>query len=517
MTERAPMRLPRRQLLAGLTALAGGAILAACGETAATTAPTTAATVASTASTAAAPPTALGGLAGTRPATSGSATAGTVAGTAAPGGLTAIPVATTNATVAVTAAPAATTAPAATVATTAPAAGMTGTMAAARRPIEIEFYHIWTAANHPAAQLIETFNKKNTGVTVKGVAESADYLVMLQKAQAAYAANRGPAMLAIPVAYALFADSLLNIPNLDEVAGSERDQFYATLNPAALDVVKQNGKTLGIPIAFSTPVMYYNNDAFKAAGVDPKEFFATWENVERLGPMLKARTGNNPVTSYLLVSVEWMTQSMIQCAGGRVNGDDLKPTMDSAEAQAGIRKIADLAKAGLWQNGPDMTIVMAFNAGTIPSTVSSIASLTGLRNATMGKFELGVSTFPQFAGKPRRMTMGGSFFANLSKDRDQQRASFEFMKFCCSEEGLRIWNNVGYLNPSKLTLPLLPGQENAITQLNEGLTRETQWPGNKGPEVLKTWRDSITRMWTNDIGVEDGTRQAKAEITRLLG
>jgi len=467
-SEGSPQPFRRRAFLAGIAGVAATAIVAACGSGSATETPKP---VSTNAGTSAPPPTAIGGAATmpSAPASTNAATTGTTA-------------------------------------TTAPAA--------AGKAIEIEFYHIWGDAQHPANKLIDAFNARSTAVKVKGVVDSADYLVALQKAQAAYAAGKGPALVATPVAYALFADASLTITNLDDVAGSEKDQVYATLNPASLSIVKQNNKTLGMPFAFSCPVMYYNSDTFKAAGIDPREVFKDWDSFTQLGPKMKEKTGSNPITAYLLVSVEWMTQSMIQNAGGRVNDDDGKPAMDSADAVAGIKKIAELARTGLWQNGKDTEIYAAFQSGTIASGVSSIASLSGLRGNA--KFDLGVSTFPPFPGKPRRMTMGGSFIGCYARDKEQQKGAWEFLKYAISKEGNDIWMKTGYLNSTKYEVPLLPGQEAAITQLNEGLTRETQWPGSKGSEAIKVWRDYITQVWTNNLSAEEGTQKAKADILKLL-
>ena len=113
----------------------------------------------------------------------------------------------------------------------------------AGKSITIEFYNVWGGdPAHPVNKLIDTFNAKNTGVTVKGVMPNNDYLLVLQKAQAATAAGSGPAIIATPVAYALFADALLNIVNMDDIAGSEKDQVYATILPASLKVSPATGQ-----------------------------------------------------------------------------------------------------------------------------------------------------------------------------------------------------------------------------------------------------------------------------------
>jgi len=146
--------------------------------------------------------------------------------------------------------------------------------------------------------------------------------------------------------------------------------------------------------------------------------------------------------------------------------------------------------------------------------MASVASLGGFRRSL--SFDFNTSTFPLFAGKPRRMSAGGSYIGVYAKDKDQQAGAWDFLKFAASEEGTKIWLQTGYLNATKYQVPTLPGQESAYTQFNEGLTRETAWPGRRGAEASRVWDGYVQRIWSNDVGVEDGLKQAKAELQTLF-
>ena len=75
----------------------------------------------------------------------------------------------------------------------------------------------------------------------------------------------------------------------------------------------------------------------------------------------------------------------------------------------------------------------------------------------------------------------------------------------------------GYLNASTYDLPILEGQEPAYIQLEEGLTRETAWPGARGGELQAIWGDYVSRMWANDISVEEGSTSAVKEFESVIG
>ena len=75
--------------------------------------------------------------------------------------------------------------------------------------------------------------------------------------------------------------------------------FYSTLMENGVT----GGKTWGIPFQRSTIVMYYNKDAFKAAGLDPEKAPATWDELVEAGKKLTKGDGSQwglmiPSTGY---------------------------------------------------------------------------------------------------------------------------------------------------------------------------------------------------------------------------
>jgi multiple sugar transport system substrate-binding protein len=350
-------------------------------------------------------------------------------------------------------------------------------------------------------------------VKVNSRVDSTVYIESLQKAQADMAAGKPPALVMTPWAFISFADAALNATNLEDIAPpGELDTLLANMTPAAVNLVTLNGKRKGFPYALSCPVIYYNNDILKKAGVEPAALFKDWDAFAQLGPKVLA------VTQAPIIGVgtnsDWPAQSLIQSAGGRILNDDNTPAIDSPEAVTAMKTIADLNKAGLWSTATLQENNAAFSGGTLAMFMASVASLGGFRRNLA--FDFNTSTFPVFAGKPRRMSAGGSYIGVYAKEKDQQAGAWDFLKFAASEEGTKIWMQTGYLNATKYQVPTLPGQEAAYTQFNEGLTRETAWPGRRGAEASRVWDGYVQRIWSNDLGVEDGLKQAKTELETLF-
>lgn len=392
------------------------------------------------------------------------------------------------------------------------------------KPLEIVVSHIWgtppgeqaAATKHPMELVIDAFNAKNTGVKVIGQTPSGDYYETLQKAQAELAAGKPPAIVTTPWANIYYATEGLGVDSLDDVAaaaGESTDAVLKNIKENVVTLVDIDGKPRGLPWAFSCPVIYYNEDLFKTAGVDPATAFKTWDSFATEAKKLQTAVKGNPVLGFGN-NPDWPAQSLAQSNGGRILDDSGKPVMDMPETVAAMQMVADLDKEKLYFRGTTKESRASFVGGSIPCWIGSIASLGGLTKSV--KFKLGTSPFAQFGEKPRKMSSGGSFLGVYARDKDQKKGAWEFLKFAISEEGYAIWMKTGYLNISNYDLPILPGQEAAYTQLKEGLTAESAWPGPRGGEIQATWGNYVSRIWANDISAEEGCKDAVKDIEPLL-
>ncbi len=388
-------------------------------------------------------------------------------------------------------------------------------------PVEITFYHIWgtppggeaAATEHPADQVIDAFNAQST--TTKVTAQTpGNYYETLQKAQADLAAGNPPALCITPWANINYAYEGLGVVPVEDIAGDEFDSVFGNLKDNVKDLVKVDDKTLGVPYAFSCPVFYYNADIFTQAGVDPATAFKTWASLAEAMKTLQTALNGNPVIG-IAYNKDWPAQSIIQCNGGRVINDDGEFVVDSPESTEAMQTIADLDTAGLYDRGATAELRPNFVGGSTAIYVASIASLGGLKKEV--QFTLGTSPFPTFGDKPRSISSGGSFIGVYAREEAQQQAAWEFLKFALSEAGYAIWMQTGYLNATNYNLPIIEGQEAAYTQLEEGLTSETRWPGARASEAQAAWGTYVERIWANDIGVEEGLAQAVEEVNSIIG
>ncbi|KGQ22908.1 ABC transporter substrate-binding protein [Thermus filiformis] len=113
---------------------------------------------------------------------------------------------------------------------------------------------------------------------------------------------------------------------LDGEIGEPGD-FY----PEALKSGQVKGKTYGLPIGLSVPVLYYNLDAFRAKGLKPP---ATWDEVEKAAAALKSRTARG-----LVISTDiWSFNAVVMSLGGSLVKDG-RPNFTAPEVVEALERL----------------------------------------------------------------------------------------------------------------------------------------------------------------------------------
>jgi sn-glycerol 3-phosphate transport system substrate-binding protein len=163
----------------------------------------------------------------------------------------------------------------------------------AQAPVEIVFnYPI--AVGGPINRIIdgycEDFARENPGFRVKPV-YAGSYQDTLTKTLTAMRGGDAPQMaclLAVDIFTLIGEDAVVA---WDDLPGADRawlDGFY----PSFLENSRTGGKTWGVPFQRSTVVMYWNKEAFRAAGLDPEVPPADWAQQVEFAQKLTQRQGD---------------------------------------------------------------------------------------------------------------------------------------------------------------------------------------------------------------------------------
>ncbi len=139
------------------------------------------------------------------------------------------------------------------------------------QPVTITFYNYNLASagigGEATKKLIAEFMAANPNITVEGVPySSAD----ASRIQADLAAG-----LPVDLVQTVFSDLAFSVENFgakaleDLIPADELKAHFEGMSPNGLKLGVLNGKTYGLAYTFSTPVLFYNADLFRAAGLDP--------------------------------------------------------------------------------------------------------------------------------------------------------------------------------------------------------------------------------------------------------
>ena len=160
------------------------------------------------------------------------------------------------------------------------------------KDIELSFYYP-IAVGGPITKIIDgyaaAFEKENPGIKIHAI-YAGTYQDTLVKALTAFKSGEPPG-IAVLLSTDMF--SLIDedaITPFDALLSTDDDKAWAkSFYPAFMENSQTGGKTWGIPFQRSTVVMYWNKDAFKAAGLEPDKAPDTWDELVADGGKLTKR------------------------------------------------------------------------------------------------------------------------------------------------------------------------------------------------------------------------------------
>src|SRR6202167_1605981 len=148
--------------------------------------------------------------------------------------------------------------------------------------IELSFYYP-VAVGGPIPKIIDgyvaDFEKENPGIKIDAI-YAGTYQDTLVKALTALKSGEPPdiAVLLSTDMFTLIDEDA--IAPFDDLLKTSADKLWAqSFYPAFMANSETGGKTWGIPFQRSTIVMFWNKDAFKAAGLNPDKAPETWDEM----------------------------------------------------------------------------------------------------------------------------------------------------------------------------------------------------------------------------------------------
>ncbi len=351
--------------------------------------------------------------------------------------------------------------------------GLAALPSEAQQRVQVEFWH---GLSQPEGGMLEKvvagFNASQTKYEVKPTFKGS-YPETMVSAISAFRAGTAPhivQMFEVGTATMMAAKGAVKpVYELMREAGVAFDP--KTYVPAVRGYYStSDGRMLSMPFNSSTPITWYNKDAFKKAGLDPNKPPRTWEETREAAK--KIRAANAAACGF---TMSWPTWTQYENFGAihnvplatRANG------MDGLDAELKINSplhvkhlqtLMDMMKEGTFKyGGRDGAGNSLFTSGEC----AIIHASSGMRARVVSeaKFDFGVAMLPFYKGTPgtpKNSIIGGaSFWVMTSPKRtpEEYKAVAEFFGYLARPEVDAKWHvDTGYVPITAAGFALASGQ-----------------------------------------------------------
>lgn len=282
------------------------------------------------------------------------------------------------------------------------------------------------------------------------------------------------------------------------------------------------GKVYAIPFGTTVPVVYYNLDLLKKAGVYTSALPHDWDSIINVATAVSGLGGAH-VGGYIEYTAynAWMFQNLLASnAGSMVNGDETDIEFDSPAGLQALRMLAAFGKA----MNADMSqeqARQAFNAGAMGVLIRSASGLESVSRSAANNFELAVGSFP-IAEEKGYLVGGAHGIVVFTKEPARQEAVRKYIHFLVGPEAQSILaKETGYVpvSPSSVQDAALFGtyyQDNPLKQnLLAGIETTSDWysfPKNSVrifEGITEEMRKVVTQQTEPEVALETIARETR--------
>lgn len=412
------------------------------------------------------------------------------------------------------------------------AAALSAFVAGGAQAVDLQFFFP-VAVGGKAATTIEELTADyvaaNPGVNIEAV-YAGSYQDTVTKTLTAVRGGTPPQLsviLSVDMFTLIEEDAI--IPFDDVVSTDAEKAWLTSFYPAFMENSMTGGKTYGIPFQRSTPVLYWNKEAFAAAGLDPNTPPATWEEMVEFGKKLTKKDGNGNVTQWGVRIPSsgfpyWLfqgltTQNDVILANGdgnQTNFDDPK-VVEALEFLVALSTEHGVMQPGIIEWG---ATPKAFFEGQTAMMWTTTGNLTNVR--TNAPFDFGVAMLPanERRGAP---TGGGNFYIFKDSTDEQKAAALDFIKWISEPAQAAKWTiATGYVAPRpdtwetpemKAYVADFPPALVARDQLEFAVAELSTYQNQR---VTSVFNDALEAAITGQMSAADALKKAQEQADRIL-
>jgi len=406
-------------------------------------------------------------------------------------------------------------------------------MSQAAWAVDLEFYFPVAVGGDAAAViegLTQAYMDEHPDVTIRAIYTGSYADTTTRAITAARGGN--PPQLAILLTTDMYTmiDEDIILPWEDFLTDEEVESWIGGFYPAFMRNSQTGGQTWGIPFQRSTPVMYWNKEAFAAAGLDPEAAPATWDEMVDMGQALTIRDDAGNVTQWGLRIPSsgfpaWLFTGLVTSNGqdGLANDAGTEVYFDTPEVVGALEYLVSLADEheimapGIldWGATP-----RAFMDGESAIVWTTTGNLTNIR--ANAPFDFGVAMLPANV-RPGAPTGGGNFYLFDGSTPEQLEAAVDFAQWATAPDQAAEWSiATGYVAPRPDTWETermqayaqeVPGALVAREQLAYAVPELSTY---EGPRVTQILNDNIAAAIVGDKTPAQALADAQAAADAIL-
>lgn len=416
------------------------------------------------------------------------------------------------------------------------AAALACTAQASEDKVTLTFWHAMGGTNGEVTQeIIDDFNASQDEIQVVGEYQGT-YDDTITKLKAAMQSNTGLPdicqMYDVGTKFMYDSGSVIPVEDMFETTGYDKDTVMSVIT----SYYSVDGKQYSMPFNVSTPMLYYNKDVFKTAGLDPETPPKTYAEVLEYAKQI-VESGAAPV-GYSQAIYGWFFEQQLAglglTYGNNDNGRTGAITAVDFDQNGGGQKVfqtwKDLYDSGYFENYGTTTAdtQTAFFSGQVGMIIESTAVL---KNATDScYFEIGTANLPKIEeNEDGGVIIGGaSVWLMDTGDEAKEQAAWKFIEYITSPEVQAKWSmGTGYfainedayeLEDMSAYLEENPNFLTAINQLKETPVNNYTAGVLSGvqTESRLIFNEIMAQVYDGTVTVEDGVAQLAQRVNEAI-
>ncbi len=385
-------------------------------------------------------------------------------------------------------------------------------------------------------KMVADFNASQTDAVVTAEFQGA-YDDAITKLKSSVASGAGPDIMQlydIGTRWMIDSGNAVVMQDLIDKDGYD----VAQIEPNIAGYYTVDDKLYSMPFNSSTPILYYNKNAFEAAGLDPEQPPKNWDELETYATKLTKKQGDETLTGITIQVYGWFFEQYMskqeKTFANNGNGREDAATAVEFDSNGGgvnlLTRWKKLVDAGVMGNmGRDGTaITQAFAAGKTFMMMGSTASLNSISSAVGTNFELGTGFLPDLdTGVNGGVSIGGGSLWIMDRGSDDSKmASWDFVKFMIDPVQQVYWHQqTGYfpitvkayeLDEMKTHLAAKPQFQTAIDQLHSSPVTARGALLGVFTEARATVEANIEEMLSGALTPEQAVEKAASSINTAI-